>query len=85
LLSSSPSCRSSPSPSPISQSASSQSAGVPLRTESQDLERTVSEVTVGETGAPDDQAFAESPTPEVTMAVAMDPAMEVAGASTTTA
>jgi hypothetical protein len=85
LLSSSPSCRSSPSPSPISQLASSQSAGVPLHTESQDSERMISEATLGEMGPPDDQATAESPTPEVTMVVAVDPAMEVAGASTAAA
>jgi hypothetical protein len=58
---------------------------VPLRTESQDSERTVSEATVGETGAPNDQATVESPSPEVTMTVAMDPAMEVARASSAVA
>jgi hypothetical protein len=38
-----------------------------------------------ETEAPDDHAVVESPTPEVTMTVAMDPAMEVARISTAAA
>jgi hypothetical protein len=37
---------------------------------------------VGETGAPNDQVATELPTPEVTVTVAVDPAMEVAEAST---
>jgi hypothetical protein len=51
--------------------------------ESQDSERTVSEVAVRETVAPDDHAAAESPTPEMMVTVAVGPSKEVAGASTT--
>jgi hypothetical protein len=49
------------------------------------LERTVSEAAVGKTRALDDHATVESPTPEVTMTVAVDPAMEVAEISTAVA
>jgi hypothetical protein len=56
-----------------------------MRTESQDSEHIVSEVAVGEMVAPDDHAAMESPTLEVTVTVAVDPAMEVAGISTAAA
>jgi hypothetical protein len=62
--------------------ASSQFDCAPLRAESQDSERTVGEVAMGETWAPDDRAARESPTSEVTVTVAVDPSKEVAGAST---
>jgi hypothetical protein len=38
---------------------------------------------VGETGGPDDHATAESPTPEETVTVVVDPSKEVVGVSTT--
>jgi hypothetical protein len=53
-----------------------------VRTESQDSERTVSEVAVRETMAPDDHAVAESPTLEMMVTVAAGPSKEVAGAFT---
>jgi hypothetical protein len=40
---------------------------------------------MGEMGAPEDHAAVESPTPEVTMTVVVDPAIEVARASTAAA
>jgi hypothetical protein len=56
-----------------------------VHTESQNSEHTVSEVAVGETVAPDDHATAKSPTLEVTVTVAVDLAMEIAGISTAAA
>jgi hypothetical protein len=56
-----------------------------MHTESQDSERTVSEVAVVETVAPDDHATAKSPTLEVIVTMAVDPAMEIAGISTAAA
>jgi hypothetical protein len=53
-----------------------------VRTESQDLKRTVSEATVTETMAPDELATTESPTLEMVVTVAIGPSKEVAGAST---
>jgi hypothetical protein len=41
-----------------------------------------SEAAMGETVAPDDHAVVDSPTPEVTVTMAVDPAMEVARIST---
>jgi hypothetical protein len=40
---------------------------------------------MGETVAPDDHAAAKSPTLEVTVTVAVDPTMEIAGISTAAA
>jgi hypothetical protein len=45
-----------------------------MHTESQDWERTINEVAVGETVAPDDHATAESPTLEVTVTMAVESA-----------
>ena len=73
------SCRPSPSLNP--QSTSCQSSGAPLCTESQDSECTVGEVAMRETGFPGDHAAADLLTPGVTVAVAVDPSEEVAGAS----
>ena len=74
------SCRPSPSLNP--QLASCQSAGAPLHTESQDSECTIGEAALREMGFPGDHAAAELLTPEVTVAVAVDPSKAVAGAST---
>jgi hypothetical protein len=63
-------------------SASSQSAGVAVRTESQDSECTVSEAAVRETVDPDDHAAAESPTPDMMVTMAAGPSEEVVRAST---
>ena len=73
------SCR--PSPSLNLQSTSYQSSGVPLCTESQDLECTVGEVAVREIGFPGDHTAVDLLTPGATMAVAVDPSKEVAEAS----
>jgi hypothetical protein len=67
---------------PQSPVTSSQSAGAPPRTESQDSERTVSEATVGEAMAKVDEAVMESPNPAMTMIMAEKFASKVAGAST---
>jgi thiamine monophosphate synthase len=56
-----------------------------VHTESQDSERTVSGVVVGERVAPDDHAAAKSPTPEMMVTVAVGSSKEVAGASATAA
>jgi hypothetical protein len=60
--------------------ASSHSGGVAVRTESHDLERTVSEAVVRETVAFDEHAAIESPTPGMAVTVAASPSKEVAGA-----
>ena len=73
------SCR--PSPSLNLQSTSCQSSGAPLCTESQDLGCTVGEVAVRETGFPGDHAATDLLTPEVTVAVVVEPSEEVARAS----
>ena len=77
------SCR--PSPSLTPQPPSCQSSGVPPRTESKDSESTVGEVAVRETGPPGDQAASDLLTPGATVAMAVDPSEEVAGASQDTA
>ena len=58
---------------------------MPLCAESRDSECTVGEVAVRETGFPGDHAAADLLTPGATMAVAVDPSEEVAGASQDTA
>jgi hypothetical protein len=73
--------RSSPAPSLIPQSASSHYGGAAVRTESDDLERMISEVAVRETVASDEHATAESPTLGIVVTVAVGPFEEVAGAS----
>ena len=73
------SCRPSPSLNP--QSTSCQSSVVLLCTESQDPECTVGEVAVRETGFPSDHTAVDLLTPGATVAVAVDPSEEVAGAS----
>ena len=65
------SCRPSPSLNP--QSTSCQSSVALLCTESQDLECTVSEVAVRETGFSGDRTDTDLLAPEVTMAVVMEP------------
>ena len=77
------SCRPSSSLNP--QSTSCQSSGAPLCTRSQDLECTVGEVAVRETGFPGDHAAADLLAPGVTMAAAVGPSEEVARASQGTA
>ena len=74
------SCRSSPSLNPLP--TSSQSSDLPLRAESRDLECSVGEVAVRETGSP---AAADPITPEVTVAMAVGTSEEVVGASQDTA
>ena len=54
---------------------------MPLCTESKDSECTVGEVAVRETGFPGDHAAADLLTLGATMAMAVDPSEEVAGAS----
>ena len=73
------SCR--PSPSLNHQSTSCQYSSVPLCAESRDSECTVGEVGVRETRFPSDHAAADLLTLGVTMAVAVGPSEEVAGAS----
>ena len=73
------SCR--PSPSLDPQSTSCQSSGVSLCAESRDSKCTVGEVAVKETGFPGDHAAADLLALEVTVAMAVDPSEEVAGAS----
>jgi hypothetical protein len=63
-------------------SASSQSIGVAVHTESQDSKHTDSEAAMRETVAPDDHAAIESPTPEMMVTMAVGPFKEVARAST---
>ena len=70
-----------PSSSLSLQSTSCQTSGTPLHTESQDSERTVIEV--AERGT--EYIAANLLTPEVTMAMAVDPSEEVARASQDTA
>ena len=70
-----------PLPSLNPQSTSCQSSGAPLCTESQDPECTVGEAAVRETGFPGDHTAADLLTPGATVAMAVDPSEEVAGAS----
>ena len=77
------SCRPSPSLNP--QSTSCQSSGVPLRSETQDSECAVGEVAVRGTGFFGDSVAADLLAPEVTVAMAVEPSKEVAGASQDTA
>ena len=73
------SCRPSLSLNPPSTSC--HSSGVPLSTEPQVSERTVSEVAVGETRLSVDDAAADLVAPEVTVAMAVDSSREVTKAS----
>jgi hypothetical protein len=68
-------------PSLIPQMASLHFSGVAVRTESHDLERTISEAAVRETVASDEHAAAESPTLGMVVTMAAGPFEEVAGAS----
>ena len=70
-----------PSPSLNPQSTSCQSSGVPLHSESLDSECAVGEVAMRETGFSSDHVAADLLAPEVTVAMAMEPSEEVAGAS----
>ena len=54
---------------------------MPLCTESKDSECTVGEVAVRETGFPGDHTAVDLLTPVATVAMAVDPSEEVAGAS----
>ena len=73
------SCRPSPSLNP--QSTSCQSSGVPLCSESWDSEYAVGKVAVRGIGFSGDPAAADLLALEVTVAVAVEPSEEVAGAS----
>ena len=83
LLVSLSSCR--PSPSLNRQPTSCQSSDAPLCAESGDLTCTVAEVAMRETGFPSYKAVADLLTLGATMAMAVDPSEEVAGASQDTA
>jgi hypothetical protein len=61
--------------------ASSHSGGVAIRTESHDLEHTVSKAAVRETVASDEHAVVESPTPRMVVTMVVGLSKEVAGAS----
>ena len=70
-----------PSSSLIPPSTFCQPPVVPLSTEPQDSQRTISEVVVGATRPSGDAAAAVLVAPEVTMAIAVDSSREVAGTS----
>jgi hypothetical protein len=62
--------------------ASSHSGGAAVRTESQDLERMISEAAMRETVASNEHATVESPTSGMAMTVVAGPSKDVARAST---